>query len=652
MARKRRAELRPRNGHTLVVGIVARISGGPNQKELSLDDQIDHGKQVVADEAGDFAGPTRYIEIATTAKGERLDRPELRQIEDLLRRRELDVLVCEDIGRLIRGGEAVRLCGVAVDHGTRVIAPHDRIDTAEEGWEQDVLDACAEHVGHNVHVSKRLKFKLMNRFLKSGEATARPIYGYVVPAGAKSYGDWLLDPAATPIYREWARRMRDDPNGEAVADWLNAKGVPVGRYSRGPKWTGKMVRRVIRNPLLKGMPYRGAKVTVKQYETGRWVSVPNPDGPAYKAFPHLAHVPPAEWDELYAILKAAAQKYRRKAVDGRDPRAGVARKRTAFPGQHARCGVCGRLYYWGGHGQKAHMMCAGSRDYLCWNGATFDGEVGGRRIAEAVLAAVEALPGYDAEFERRVRENAAAGRDRRAAAAAGLKAEEGTLERAVENLLDQMEGPKTSPALARRLAEREAQLAEVTRQLDAVRAAGEETPALPSFEALQARARERLGTTVMDRPEFGRAMRDVVPEILIFPFRDVDSGRVVARARVTIDLVSLLPDALAGDAAGVLRTTIWVDLFDPPRRIALLGKIVALRAAGRTERQVAEALGVHQPTVQRAMKLVRKMEVAGVTDPYQLLTGPPDADGRLKRHRRERFTFTPLDGFPRWPSDR
>jgi hypothetical protein len=37
----------PRNEHTLVVGVVARISGGPNQKELSLDDQIDHAKQVV-----------------------------------------------------------------------------------------------------------------------------------------------------------------------------------------------------------------------------------------------------------------------------------------------------------------------------------------------------------------------------------------------------------------------------------------------------------------------------------------------------------------------------------------------------------------------------------------------------------------------------
>jgi site-specific DNA recombinase len=39
--------LLPRDGQVLVAGIVARISGCKNQKELSLDDQVDHGKQEV-----------------------------------------------------------------------------------------------------------------------------------------------------------------------------------------------------------------------------------------------------------------------------------------------------------------------------------------------------------------------------------------------------------------------------------------------------------------------------------------------------------------------------------------------------------------------------------------------------------------------------
>ena len=81
--------LAPRNGHTLVVGIVARISGGQNQKELSLDDQADHGKQVVTEM---YRGEVEYRVVSTTGKGERLDRPELAQVEAMLRTRQLDLL--------------------------------------------------------------------------------------------------------------------------------------------------------------------------------------------------------------------------------------------------------------------------------------------------------------------------------------------------------------------------------------------------------------------------------------------------------------------------------------------------------------------------------------------------------------------------------
>ena len=142
MVRRSDEDLHPRNGHTLVAGIVARISGCAKQKEISLDDQVDHGKEEVVDL---YQGPTDYRIVATKGKGESLDRPELAKIEAMIRTRELDLLIMEDVGRLVRGAEAVRLWGVAVDHGTRCIAPNDCCDTADENWEQDLLEACAEH---------------------------------------------------------------------------------------------------------------------------------------------------------------------------------------------------------------------------------------------------------------------------------------------------------------------------------------------------------------------------------------------------------------------------------------------------------------------------------------------------------------------------
>jgi hypothetical protein len=70
----------------------ARISGCANQ-ELSLDDQVDHATEVVA-EVYD-RGPVDYRVVATKGKGERLDRPELAKMEAMLRTRELDLLVFE-----------------------------------------------------------------------------------------------------------------------------------------------------------------------------------------------------------------------------------------------------------------------------------------------------------------------------------------------------------------------------------------------------------------------------------------------------------------------------------------------------------------------------------------------------------------------------
>jgi len=175
----------PRNGHTLVVGIVARISGCQNQKELSLADQENHAKEEVAKL---FSGPVDYRVFATKAKGERVDRPELYEVESALRTRELDLLFAEDLGRLVRGSLAAWLFGLAVDHGTRAISPNDDVDTMNPNWEERALEACADHVAHNAHTSKRIKHKMTNRFVRDGQAFALEVAGYIVTDGAKNVG--------------------------------------------------------------------------------------------------------------------------------------------------------------------------------------------------------------------------------------------------------------------------------------------------------------------------------------------------------------------------------------------------------------------------------------------------------------------------------
>jgi hypothetical protein len=170
----------------------------------------------------------------------------------------------EDVGRLVRGSDAVRLFGIAVDHGTRVIAPNDCIDTAEETWEEDVMTACRDHTSTQTHTSKRIT-KKRTRFLRAGQITPRPIAGYIKPEGAKQFADWLKDESATPIISEGLKVLRQTLRGSVVADFFNKRGFSTGIGRRGKtKWDGTMALAYYRNPLLKGMPARGTKHTVRR----------------------------------------------------------------------------------------------------------------------------------------------------------------------------------------------------------------------------------------------------------------------------------------------------------------------------------------------------------------------------------------------------
>ncbi len=640
--------IRPRNGHTLVVGIVARISGCANQKEMSLDDQVDHASQWVVER---YDGPVEYRTVATKGKGERLDRPELDEVQAMIRSRELDLLIAEDLGRIVRGTEASSLCGIAVDHGTRVVAPNDFIDSAEDGWEQDVISACREHVGHNSHTSKRLKQKLMNRFTKSGAATAREIYGYVKPPGAVTYHDWQKDPAATDVYREWFERLREDPNCSAVADWLNAKGVPTGKYARRETWDGKMVRRVTSNPLLKGTPGRGFKHTVKHHETGRRVSVTNPKGPTFHECPHLIHVEPELWEEVNRLLAEANKDFGRKPVNGDDPRRGVPKKRTRFPGQHARCWYCGRIYVWGGNGVAENLMCSGSRGRRCWNSFGLGGALAGDAVANALAAELERLDGYDAQLRAMVADagrRGGADTDRRWAELTRAEAAVATRR---TNTAEAIATYGPMPMFADKLAELKAEESRVVRErreLEKLRGRALDLPAsVIDLRRLFTAAFQNLAT---NSPEFGALLQRVVPEFHVHLVRLCDGGHLLPRARVTLSLAGLVPDSRHVPALGSLLTRqVTLDLFEPPQRERVRPEAARLAAEGVDQREIARRLGapVTQAAVSKALLLDRRMRELGLDSPYVLVSEPPADYPKLRRHRNANYRFEAVPDYHR-----
>ncbi len=643
MARKQKT-LTPRNGHTLVVCVCARISGCPKQKELSLEDQTDLCREVAE---SDYSGPVEYHIIATKGKGERLDRPELKRLENLLRTRTVDLLIAEDLGRIVRGPEAVRLCGIAVDQGTRVILINDGIDTADEAWYPDMLSATRDHAGHNVHTSQRLKQRLMNRFVRLGAATPRQIYGYVKPKGAQTFDDWRIDPKATEIYKEWFRRLLADPNCSAIADWLNAKGVPTGRYSRRKTWDGKMVRRITANPILIGRPERGRRHSVKKNETGRRESVKNPDGPKVYEAPHLAHVDEATFLKVNELLRRANAGRGRKPVDGHDPLANVSRKRTRFPGNCALCWYCGRKYLWGANGVACHLSCAGSREYRCWNSIGIDGPLTAVRLLDAITAEFERLDGFDVQLREMVARAARDGSDEDGRHWSELTAAEAGLAKEQENLLNMIAlmGPRTM--LAEKLADlerRQRDLAARRRQLELRRG---ELPRLPeSVEALRQMFRDQTRDLAVNSFECADVLRQLVTGFHVYLVRCVNSNRLLPRARVTVRLAGVVPDAArVPEFDAWLTRTFTLDLFKPTQTVRILGDVVRLDAKGLDQHEIARRLLVTQTAVHNALKLARRMRELGLDSPYVLVTEVLDDVGKLRRHKHPRYRFAPLDGY-------
>jgi len=633
--------LAPRQGRPLNVLAICRIST-EHQDKKSLDDQEALLRRFVAEH---YDGPVRWTVIAGRGSGEYLDRKELAEAEELIESRTLDLVIAEDLARLCRRVKAYEICEIAQDFGTRLIAVNDHVDTARDDWHLGSLFSVFRHESYTRDTGKRIRRTLRNRFTQGGVVQS-VIYGYVKPPGAKTDADLRKDEAAGPIYDAWFRMLEGGASYSEVADWLNAQGIRPGPACRSVRWDVARVRGATFNPILKGVRVRNKKMSKRVNKTGRPRSVAAPaEERLERQVPHLAFIEAGRYDRVVALLARRNAKYRRTNRGGTDPRKDMPKKRTAFPGQHLTCGVCGRPYYFGGHGRKSHMMCSGSRLYSCWNGVTVDGCLAAAKIGAAVLAEVMALPEFDPVFLRMVREEAdnvhaeddrQVGELHRQAPAVGQQIDKITA--ALAELAD-------SRALIDKLRSLEAErdrLAAERQELERVPRAAVEVPPMDRIRALAAEAFEDLAR---GSPEAGRLARRLIPRLEVRPYRLCDGGPPVLRAHLTLDLAPLIPDARVLEGrTGVLRHELVVDLFDMPQRADYRERVIALRAKGMTEREVALELGLTVTAAQRAASLDRLMEKLGLAGPYVLLTEPPPDQDRMRRHKHTRFRFEPGPG--------
>ena len=635
----------PKRGSRYRVLAVCRISTD-KQNEMSLDDQLAlYHEWLRARLDGDYD-----IEaISSRGSGELLDRAELIELSGKIESGEYDLVIAEDLGRIARRTKVLLLCEAAEDSATRIVAINDHVDTLEDGWGQNASFATMRHESYNRDTACRIQRSLRNRFTTGVLVTQLPA-GYIKPHPGASEADCSKDAAAEPVYDEWFRRLEDGQSFQEVANWLNSINFATGPAARKQQWDGTLVRQTTYNPLLKGLRERNRKVSKRVNSTGRRKCVKAPDDMLLtRNARHLAFIEPDRYDRVVRMLRRRNEAYRRGRAAGHDSRLGRPRSDTRWPGQHLRCGICGRKYVLGGHGRTNRMMCDGARSYDCWNAMTVDQPELAQAVADEIYRRIEALPEFDPELVRQVNAEADA-------LAASLnvdlerhQAERTKIQREVDNLTDAVANGLSSSAVLSRLRVSEEHLQDIEDLISDAMSRQPRRVSIPSVAELRRLARESIQDLAVQSPEFARVMRKMVKEFYILPYRLIDGGMIMPRAVFQLDLGSLDGVDLPADL-GCMRIDCQVDLTGSPQRVAHRVRVMQMRQAGHTEREIAEALGITQTAVQRAARLHRAMARQGVNDPWQPVRNEEEAAVSYKRVSNPRYAFNPLEGFtPKFP---
>lgn len=638
----------PKDGRSYRVILVCRVSNpGPGKQDIqSLEDQENMHRRWLDSNLG--SGSYVLTVIAGSGSGELLAREEYEQLIKLIESGCYDLVLCEDLGRIVRRIHVHLVCELAEDMRTRLYAKNDNVDTAKAGWREASIFAAFHHERSNRDSSERIRRTLRNRFLNGG-CVREPAYGWIKPVGAKSDAEMSKDPAAEKIYAEWFRKLdQDEATYEEIARWLCSEGVrfPTRRRGQTRAPDAKSVARHTRNPMLKGIRERNRRKSRRINKTGEYKSEKAPpEDLLIRQMPQLAFFDKAYFDRVVGEVERRNSKYHRVDNPAEDPCRGRPRKDTRFPGRVTVCGICNRQFLWGGHGQTDHMMCKGVRDRVCWNGVTFDGVLAATRISEAVLKEVEQLPDFDPMFLSMLQAEAQRLDTDRQQRLADFERRYSATVSAISNLLTFIKGGKAPESIAEELQHLEEDKGKLAGAIAHLRQQPLNVVEIPPIAVIKSLLRDRVSELAQDRLEFANVMRKLVPRVVVFPVRLCDEGRLVLRGKFRLEIANLLPNRQAAELLRrPLSRIVQVDLFEDPQREQFRQQIMALRAEGISEREAAKACGITATAAQHAAALQRKMNALGLTDPYVLVTEPPENCPKLRSHKHSDYCFRPLPG--------
>lgn len=571
-----------------------------------------------------YSGPLDLRHLGEQASGMLTDRATVREAEDLIATGLWDLVIAEDLSRIFRNPRhQFRFVQDAVDAETRVICIADNLDSADENWEIMMGAAALRHGTAIPDIRRRVRRTATHAF-HGGGMVLKIRFGYrklsVEEARSGLFGPAGLRIArrveCTPILRQMKDRVLAGQHYETVADWLRQDGIERPPYAR--VWTARLVKSLLADPILSGTRLFRRVLHRPLFRTGKHRRIRNAE-PERTQYPELAHFTQEEHSALQEVMDRRANETRQRTRSS-SKLTGRPRSRTLWPGQQVCCGVCGALM----HSFGRYLRCSRARDKgsgRCWNHVQVDLE----EMRERVFGWLSNLAETHAELRTALTDALAAEAERnrtgarREALVREIQILEGQANRLTEAIAS---GGDLAPLIVR--------LGTATTELEAARRKLSQLETTQASGTPDDRSLAVQVTEVSLRSlEFADRMRHVLPEIRIQPVQALDTPLVRPRA-VLRGVPILVPDSQPDTE----ETSLWtVDLFSPPRHIALIEPC----RHWKRERpdfnyeEIGEQLGVSGMTVKRAFDYARRMDAAGLRDPYRELREKPRQASRWKR---------------------
>ena len=580
-----------------------------------------------------YSGEMNVIRLGEQASGWLANRESMVEAEKLIKSGQVDLVLATELREIYRNPafhwKFIQDC---IDNEVRVILIADCVDTEDENWEIMMYAASMRHGMTVPEARRRVRRKATYSFSRGG-MVLKVKFGYRKltreEAASGQYGPVGLRIAKVPewtaIIREMRERVMRGESYEQVAQWLNEEGIPPGPYATGGRWSGKLVKELLRDPILSGQRTFRDVVHTLHYGSGEYLRRRNKVAPELKQYPELAHVTPDEQSELWAVMDA--RKDGHSQPSGREsPLWNKSRSRSLWPNQHPRCICSAPMHGCGDFLKCKNALPGGPRS--CWNHVQVYYPFIRSKVLRWVRDVAETHPGFRNVLAESAWEEFEYTRRRRDGSEERLDKEIAKLEKEAAALAKAIRKGGELEALLAELSKVEKELSETREQKARVTQQNQLVGGFASREEVAARldvALERLTEVSLD---FADLMRRLIPEFVIQPVQALDCPLIRPRGKLTMRL-----DAWADGKEPPPPVSVALDLFEAPVHIRHMAACVAARKANpnATLREIAAQLEINYMTVKRALSYARLMEKEGVTDPYKEIHSKPECASRWKK---------------------